>query len=237
MTRLKYLTLGFSLILFSGASQAALISISSLTAEWINPMGGGSTVNITGPGPSATIYWGNDAGHGQSGYHFDTEATPIDNEVPPSTGDFLLGNWTHYNNPIYAPTLESVTLKLTADIDANGSFLGSFDFFYDFMHFETPNNADPCANGDDNGEGVNINGCGDIVDVIFNDLSESFEIDGALFTLNLVPSSSYFETIEKDDNTFQVFANITAVPTPSSVFLLGLGLIGLGFAHRRLHNK
>lgn len=239
MSRSKRLALCFGLFLFSGASQAVPITIDSLTAAWIDPVGGGNTVSITGPGSVATIYWGVDAGNGQSGYQFETATTPFTKEVPPATDNFLLGTWTHFNNPIYAPTLDQVTLVLTADMSSDGTDLGSFDFLYDFMHNETPNSANPCANGEANGSGgsgVNINGCADIVDVAFNDLSQSFMVDGARFTLNLVESSTHFETIEKRDNTFAVYANITPVPAPATLFLVGLGLIGLGFVRRLKHN-
>jgi len=235
MSIFRSFALCLGLFLFSGTSHATLISIDSLTAEWINtnPVSG---ITNSGAGTSASIYWGDPAtAGGQSGYLFETVATPIVNEVPPNSGDFLLGSWTHFNNPIYAttnlPALQAATLQLTANISADSSSLGSFNFLYDFTHHETPNGANPCANGGQNNVGVNINGCADIVDIVFNDLSNSFSVDGTHFTLNLAAGSSKFETIEKQKNTFDVFAKITAsVPTPTTLLLFGLGLFGLGFA-------
>jgi uncharacterized surface anchored protein len=127
---------------------------------------------------------------------------------------------------------------LSAEISVDSVSQGIRDFYFDFTHNETSNNANPCANGGTNGAGENINGCADIVDINYNKLSDSFLVDGTLFTLNLVEGSAHFETVESSTNTFDVHASIVAtsivVPEPSSLILMASGMIGLGVSRKKL---
>ncbi len=73
---------------------------------------------------------------------------------------------THYNQPIYAPSLESVnilsTLTLTPFVPPGAPAVTGATITFEVLFEETPNNDDPCADGGANGSGVNINGCADI---------------------------------------------------------------------------
>ena len=62
---------------------------------------------------------------------------------------------------------------------------GFKSFVFDFVHNETDNGANPCANGGANNAGVNINGCADSVTFLYNSLSDSFTVDGIEYTLDL----------------------------------------------------
>jgi hypothetical protein len=116
--------------------------------------GGNNSCNNT------TMNWGT---NGISGLDLgNTPPATVDTNGAP-VGNLSL---THRNQPINAPTLNSVSLKstllltpLTPPDAPFGPF--SLDFFIDFQ--ETPNGANPCADGGANNvPGVNINGCGDI---------------------------------------------------------------------------
>jgi hypothetical protein len=220
------------------SSQAALISIDNLTVSWLSP--DPASVSIRGNGTGyASLDWGFPAPFGRpSGYSFTTVSTPILHDVPPSTSEFLLGSWTHNNFPIRPPLLESVSLMLSAEISVDSISQGVKNFYFDFSHNETYNQARyRCANGERNGTGVNRNGCADIVDVNYNDLSDSFMVDGALFTLNLAGGSTHFETVEHWINSFNVYGQIVAsdatVPEPTALALFSGGLAFFGFARRR----
>ncbi len=73
---------------------------------------------------------------------------------------------THYNQPIYAPSLDSVTILSTlylTPVTPAGSTVGPIGPVTFAINFEeTDNGANPCANGQANNQGVNINGCADI---------------------------------------------------------------------------
>jgi len=89
---------------------------------------------------------------------------------------------THLNNPILAGTprpekfnIDS-TLTLTPlvpSLPGLPSATISFTVFFE----ETPNAANPCADGGANGVGVNINGCADIFVIDKNSLNFSFFYD------------------------------------------------------------
>jgi hypothetical protein len=218
-------------------SQAALVSIDNLTASRLGPVLASAPTVSGNATSSASLFWGRAASNSsQSGYNFITASTPISYEVSAPTPDFFIGTGAHYNNPIYATSLDFVRLMLSAEISLDDVFQGIRNFYFDFAHNETNNNENPCQNGDPNRVGANVNGCTDIVDITYNMLSDSFFVDGTLFTLNLAGDASHFETVEFSTNTFDVYASIvatnTVVPEPFSLVLIAFGLLGLGIRRK-----
>lgn len=92
---------------------------------------------------------------------------------------------THNNQPVTGNSLDSVTLRSTLTLTPFDPLGGlglppaSIDFLIDFE--ETDNGANPCANGEANDQGVNINGCADIfvLDQTALNFPFLYDLDGA----------------------------------------------------------
>lgn len=224
------------------SAQAATVSLSSITGTWFdaNPAanasyGGSNTAN-------PTVRWGTT--NPQSGYNFNAVAN-ASADVPPSpSSDFDLGTFTHLNNPIPAGTsITDVKLRVTANVMVDATDFGSRSFEFLFTHFETPNDADPCADGNPRVVPPNQNGCADRVTVSFLNSSESFDVNGDIYTINIVGfkiggnTFTEFWTAERQDNSATLVANVTlrsaVIPEPGALALAGIALLGAAAARRR----
>lgn len=194
-----------------------------------------------------TLRWGQDIGNGQSG--LDITNSPVNTVLntgvgvtPPPVGNVFV---THTNQPIQAPSLDKVTLAVELSLTPlapplPGLPTETLTFLIDFL--ETPNGDDPCANGGDNGSGVNSDGCGDIFVIGNEALNYSFfydtdgenfgddpqeyfisfmEVTSGLNSLNPTACNSAtgspapclgFVTPEKANTSFQFGAVITTEP-------------------------
>jgi hypothetical protein len=206
---------------------------------------------------SQGLRWGDSTGSGQSG--LDITGSPSSETVDtngPAVGNVSV---THLNRPITGTSLSSVdilsTLILTP-FDPSASALPAATITFKINFEETPNGADPCADGGTSGLGVNINECADIFVIDQNALNFPFfyDLDGAggplqnqqyyisffelTSGLNPLPSAACtaagvtspcigFRTPEGADTTFQFAALITTRPV--SVPEPGaLAMMGLG---------
>jgi hypothetical protein len=223
------------------------------------------TAVATGPGPftcaPTEMNWGT---NGTSGLDLTNPAGPsIVNTNGPAVANLAV---THRNQPINAPSLDSVSLQSSLTLTpfappAPGLPTQTLTFLIDFQ--ETPNGANPCADGGANGVGVNINGCGDIFVIDQSALNFAFQYDlgqgqgpqtyfisffeetGGLNPLSPEACAAVgvasgclgFVTPEQADTTFRFAARITtepvSVPLPGTLAFLGTGLLLFGFQRRR----
>lgn len=219
------------------------VLVNPLTAPPISYTG----VDTTSTGAS----WGTPAGFGQSGYNFST-AGSINASVTPPAGvspTVTLGTFQHVNFPISSGTsITGISLRFNADVDVDGVSQGSRSFLYRFAHEETPNAADPCAAGGAQGVGVNINGCADRVSVNFISQSDSFDIGGVAYTLDVIgfvtgggAPVTGFRTVERLTNEAFIVGRLArfdvaaAVPEPATWALMigGFGMVGAAVRRRR----
>ena len=235
--------------LFTSSASAATIDITSIDGDWLNPSPDSVAVaNDTGTdGRVNTMSWGDPATNsGQSGYIFEDREAPIAGIAPEQ--QFEIGDFTHNNFPIHPPSLESADLRVELIIDIfNDSNVKIGDGIavssvFGFDHFETPNNASPCAAG---GEQP----CPDLVSFSLKSTPSTITIDDVVFGLTIAGFSTIpvnlpgtltdeFLTLENQANDAVLVASFSSdipqeVPAPGALPLLAIGSLAFAFAQRR----
>ncbi len=248
MSKAGLIAAAFACALSTSVAHAGLVEFNNITAEWSHVIGGANVV-YDPAGSSTSVRWGTG---GRSGYDFEAPGSNVSVMVPPTPSpDFIVGTFTHVNKVINGGTsISGIRLTISTEIIVDSFSQGIKTFVYDIDHWETTNDASPCADGGTDGVGVNINGCADNVSVNFNSLSDSFVIDGDIYSLDIRgflfgdldtgTAAESFWTIEREDNEAYLRARITLrselvpqeVPAPMALGLMGLGLIGLGLRRR-----
>jgi hypothetical protein len=142
-----------------------------------------------------SLRWGDS---GQSG--LDITGSPSSATVVTDGAAVANVSITHLNNPITGTTLSSLnilsTLTLTPLVPLGVGKVGPTTITFGVNFLETPNGANPCANGGTNWTGVNINGCADIYVTDQNSLNFLFmyDLDGAATEYDAMPYYiSFFE--------------------------------------------
>lgn len=240
-----------SLMLAGSALAAVQVEFKNVKGEWTNAVGGANLSYSDNGSDNAKVRWGVSTGYGQSGYNFvgsDFSAS-LDQNID-SSGAVNIGEFQHVNFPINAGgSISAITLLFTTDVWAGGSFLGTKTFEYNFSHWETTNNSNPCANGGWNNSGINANGCADRVTMNFNSNSEVFQIDGKEYTLNIdgflvdgSPSGGFWTKEQALNSAYirgkiDLYSVASAVPEPTTWALMIVGFGAAGAMVRSARRK
>lgn len=228
-------------------ASAAVLSISSVTGVWESPVGGAGVQQA-----GSTITWGDDR---RSGYAFDAGTADFG---PHEEGQqFALGSFVHNNRPIpIGSGIQSANLRVTFNAILSSAGIQeqvTLSSLFSFDHFETHNQAVPCANGESNGSGLNVNGCADRVTASNNPGASAsgrigdrdYQIDISGFQIAGAPMNAFW-TVENATNTAQLLGTFrlspvpipggetpTPIPLPAASWLLLSALGGMAVALRR----
>lgn len=191
---------------------------------------GGQNVLISGDGHM--VSWGSPSNL-RSSYVF-TPATPPAVIALSDGTPFALGDFTHNNFPI--PTGSGITsVKLNFSMGIAGLTPSAT---FTFLHNETPNSDEPINNPLNNDlvklQNVVLNlhfDYGDPAEAYFFNLIGFSQDGGSTITTE-------YSTIENVANTTTLYGKITetpiGVPEPLTLLLLGLGLVGIAGARKKL---
>jgi hypothetical protein len=198
MKRFKLAMLG---AMFAGGIAAAPVASAAIVTQWSVGVSGaflcGTAVWDSGSAFTCapqTMNWGSTGGPSGLDITNPAAATLV------NTNGAAVPNMsvTHRNQPITGTSLEEVVLRSTLTLTPNVPALpglpsASLDFLIDF--FESPNGANPCADGGAQGAGVNSSGCADIFVIDQESLNFPFvyDTDGAGGDAPVTYFISFFE--------------------------------------------
>jgi hypothetical protein len=222
--------------LIPGVAVSATLTATSITGSWNNVVltdgsidGGGTLVGVG----TNEIRWGDPVTETpQSGFLFTSSPTPlaIDTEV-----NFGLGEFTHFNFPVFPPSVVS------ANLDVNLDFGGTVQAFtYTFTNEETTNTAGGCPAFQQSAVP-----CDDRITFGTGFTSSTFLIGTQEYTLQLVgfvesggtSVVSEFITEENTANRAVLVGRITTPPpvetVPEPTAIAALSIVGTFLIARR----
>ena len=216
---------GLALYVLSASSAHAIPIEGASSGVFTNPTGPGGMV-VTGVGTSS-FTWGD-------GSFFNSPPSSLDfsgTSFSTNTETFFdIGEVTYFNGTVAAGTqADTVDLEVALNFTTPSGITETFIYLLSLIN--TPNTGDPNASAD-------------IIQFPSLLPTETFMLDGAAFTVGLevgvitgdgFGSQTTLSVFEGASATATLRGIVTsAVPEPSTVALMVIGLAGVGFARKRI---
>jgi hypothetical protein len=226
----KIVVVGVTLLLW-GLPVCADDFTGSSTGVFLNPTGPGGMVT-TGTGTNV-FTWGDQNGFGTGPCSLSFTGNAFSGSF--ETTEFKFGKLNYFNGTITAGTeADTVDLKTTLNFTVPSVFDKSFTFTFQLIN--TPNTDDPVASADY----VMLNNAFDATQFFtigVTDYTLQFTRFGNIGSGGFITTVDQFHVFENQSANADLFGVITAHPhgvfEPSSLFLLGAGLLGLAGLRRK----